>query len=156
MLGTLDTLVSSLLVELTKLNSEVLEAEALFDLELIEVHRRDEGRELGQRVTTGTADTDEESVATLHVEHAIDPGHVDNGISKEDDVHRLHLLLRVEPFELSIEEITEFAEVSDLFIHLLLLILDEEVDEDSITRLARHAVLSVVHLQLLLELAIEK
>ena len=154
MLGTLDTLVSSLLVELTKLNSEVLEAEALFDLELIEVHRRDEGRELGQRVTTGTTDTNQESVATLHVQHAIDPGHMDDSIGKEHDVHRLHLLLHIEAFELSVEEITEFAEVNNLFIHLLLLILDEEVDEDGIAKLVRHAVLSVVHLQLLLELAI--
>ena len=93
-------------------------------------------------------------MATLHVEHAINPRNVHNGISKEDDVHRLHLLLRVERIELTIEQLTEFAEVSDLLIHLLLFILDEEVDEDGITQLVRHAVLSVVHLQLLLELAI--
>lgn len=78
-----------------------------------------------------------------------------DGISEENDVHRLDLLLLVILVQLFIQMISQAVEVSDLFVDFHFLIFDQEVNKCGVLLLVGHAVLNVVHLELSFKLVID-
>ena len=98
-------------------------------------------------------------MASLHIQDSVNSRDVDDRVREQHDVHGFDLLLFVVSSELIVQELSQRFKVCDLLIHLGLLALaslvDEEVDEDSISLLVRHAVLNVVHREVRLELIVD-
>mmetsp|Transcript_20737 Transcript_20737/g.31919 ORF Transcript_20737/g.31919 Transcript_20737/m.31919 type:complete len:304 (+) Transcript_20737:4515-5426(+) len=124
--------------------SEVFEVEALGHFQLENVHRRDEGGQSCQGVATGATDTHQEGVTSLEVDDSVDLSDVDNGILEQDEVHLDQLGLHVILSELVVQVLSELGEVSDLLVHLHVLV--HEIHEDGVFTIGA-AVLGVVHLE---------
>lgn len=106
-------------------------------------------------MTARTTHTDEEHVTSGQLKHSVDLGDVDNGVSEQDNVHLCNFRLIVISLKLAEHVLSQGFEVIHFLVVALVLGL-QEINEDGVSLTPGHAVVLVLHLEVLLQDFVQK